>query len=149
MFNILERWAQLGKKGKTEYLIKSYFVCKCICVCVHTEVTKLYISKQADQLSMDDEVKGIFLYFIQFDYLCFLSIIQCLCILLGEIAITSHCLLCMCAKSLQSCSTLCDPVGCSLPGSCVLGILQARILEWVAMPSSRVNRTRVVTFVQS
>ena len=48
MFNILERWAQLGEKGKTEYLIKSYFVCKCICVCEHTEVTKLYISKQAD-----------------------------------------------------------------------------------------------------
>ena len=35
----------------------------------------------------------------------------------------------------QSCLTLCDTVDCSLPGS--LGILQARILEWVAMPSSR------------
>ena len=43
----------------------------------------------------------------------------------------------MCAKSLQSCLTLCDPMDCSLPGSSVLGILQARILEWVAMPSSR------------
>ena len=32
---------------------------------------------------------------------------------------------------------LCDPVDCSLPGSPVLGILQARILEWVVMPSSR------------
>ena len=41
----------------------------------------------------------------------------------------------MCAKSLQLCSTLCDPVDCSLPGSPVRGILQARILEWVAMPS--------------
>ena len=41
------------------------------------------------------------------------------------------------AKSLQSCLTLCDPVDCSLPGSSVPGILQARILEWVAMPSSR------------
>ena len=39
----------------------------------------------------------------------------------------------MCAKSLKSCPTLC----CSLPGSSVQGILQARILEWVAMPSSR------------
>ena len=39
------------------------------------------------------------------------------------------------AKSLQSCSTLCDPIDCSPPGSCVHGILQARILEWVAMPS--------------
>ena len=32
----------------------------------------------------------------------------------------------------QSCLTLCNPVDCSLPGSSVLGILQARILEWVA-----------------
>ena len=43
---------------------------------------------------------------------------------------------CMPAKSLQSCPTLCDPVDCSPPGSSVHGILQARILEWVAMPSS-------------
>ena len=41
------------------------------------------------------------------------------------------------AKSLQSCLTLCDPKDCSLPGSSVNGILQARILEWVAMTSSR------------
>ena len=37
----------------------------------------------------------------------------------------------------QSCPTLCDPMVCSPPGSSVHGILQARILEWVAMPSSR------------
>ena len=35
----------------------------------------------------------------------------------------------------QSCPTLCNPMGCSLPGSSVCEILQARILEWVAMPS--------------
>ena len=44
---------------------------------------------------------------------------------------------CKCAKSLQLCPTLCDPMDCSLPGSSVHGILQARILEWVAVPSSR------------
>ena len=44
---------------------------------------------------------------------------------------------CVCAKSLQSCQTLCQPMDCSLPGSSVIGILQARILEWVAIPSSR------------
>ena len=44
---------------------------------------------------------------------------------------------CTCAKSLQSCLTLCEPMDCSPPGSSVLGTLQARILEWVAMPSSR------------
>ena len=41
------------------------------------------------------------------------------------------------AKLLQSCLTLCDPTDSSLPVSSVHGILQARILEWVAMPSSR------------
>ena len=37
------------------------------------------------------------------------------------------------AKSLQSCPTLCDPMDCSLPGSPVHGIFQARILEWGAI----------------
>ena len=37
----------------------------------------------------------------------------------------------------QSCLTLCDPMDCSPPGCSVRGILQARILEWVVMPSSR------------
>ena len=41
------------------------------------------------------------------------------------------------AKSLQSCPVLCDLMDCSLPGSSVHGILQARILEWVAMLFSR------------
>ena len=36
------------------------------------------------------------------------------------------------AKSLQSCPTLCNPIDSSPPGSSVPGILQARILEWVA-----------------
>ena len=40
-------------------------------------------------------------------------------------------------KVAQSCPTLCDPTDCSLPGSSVHGILQARMLEWVAIPSSR------------
>ena len=37
----------------------------------------------------------------------------------------------------QSCPTLCDPMDCSLSGSSVHEIPQARILEWVAMPFSR------------
>ena len=37
----------------------------------------------------------------------------------------------------QSCLTLCNLMDCSLPGSSVHGILQARILEWVAIPFSR------------
>ena len=42
-----------------------------------------------------------------------------------------------CAKSLQSCLTLWDPLDYSLPDSSIYGILWARIQEWVAMPSSR------------
>ena len=43
---------------------------------------------------------------------------------------------CFPSKLLQSCPTLCDPMDYGPPGSSVHGILQARILEWVAMPSS-------------
>ena len=43
----------------------------------------------------------------------------------------------MCAKFLQSCLTPCDPVDCNPPGFSVHGILQTRILQWIAMPSSR------------
>ena len=46
-------------------------------------------------------------------------------------------LVCMGAKLLQLCLTLCNPMDCTPPGSSVHGILQARILEWAAMPSSR------------
>ena len=41
------------------------------------------------------------------------------------------------AKSLQLCPTHCDPVDYSPPDSSIHGIFQARILEWVAMPSGR------------
>ena len=47
-----------------------------------------------------------------------------------------HYMLLLCSDA-QSYLTLCDPMDCSLPGSSVHGILQARILEWVAIPFSR------------
>ena len=43
------------------------------------------------------------------------------------------------SEAAQSCLTLCDPVDCNLPVSSVHGILQARILEWVAMSFSTVR----------
>ena len=49
----------------------------------------------------------------------------------------SPCVLFVCAKLLQSYLTLCNPMDSSPPGSFVHGILQARVLEWVAMPFSR------------
>ena len=45
--------------------------------------------------------------------------------------------MCECAEPLQSCLTLCDTMDCSHRGSFVHEIFQARILEWVAMPSFR------------
>ena len=44
-------------------------------------------------------------------------------------------MLCVCVCA-QSCLTLCNPMDCSLPGSSIRGILQAGILEWVAISSS-------------
>ena len=48
-----------------------------------------------------------------------------------------HPVVCVVCLVTQSCQTLCDPVDYSPLGSSVHGILQARILEWVAMPSSK------------
>ena len=46
----------------------------------------------------------------------------------------------LCAYSVtQSCAALCDPMDCSPQDSSVHGIFQARILEWVAISSSRVS----------
>ena len=43
----------------------------------------------------------------------------------------------LCIQSLQSCLALCDPMDCTPLGSSVHGILQTKIVGWVAMPSSR------------
>ena len=45
------------------------------------------------------------------------------------------------AKSLQLCPTLSDPINGSPPGSAIPGILQARILEWVAISFSKLDST--------
>ena len=55
---------------------------------------------------------------------------------LGFIFLLAH----VCAQSLQSCPTLCDPVDCSPPGSSVQEVLQARILQWVAISSRPKDR---------
>ena len=48
-----------------------------------------------------------------------------------------------CAKSLQSCLTLCDPIDSSPSGSLVPGVLQARTLEWVAISFSNAWKQKV------
>ena len=69
------------------------------------------------------------------DYVCWASFINLLTIRVSWRNIYSS-LACY-AKSLQSCPTFWDPMDCSPPGSSIHGILQARILESVAMPSFR------------
>ena len=68
---------------------------------------------------------------------------------MGEINVhSSNILAAAAAKSLQSCPTLCDPIDGSPPGSPVPGILQARILEWVAISFSNLYWLVVSNFHQ-
>ena len=66
----------------------------------------------------------------------------CLCMYLYT-HMHTHVSMYVCTQTLpicaQACPTLCDPVDCSLPGCSVHGILQAIILEWVAVSFSRVS----------
>ena len=55
----------------------------------------------------------------------------------------TDCIAAAAAKSLQSCLTLCHPIGGSPPGSPVPGILQARTLEWVAISFSNAGKWKV------
>ena len=54
-------------------------------------------------------------------------------------------LMCVYVKSLKPCPTLCDLMDCSPPGSSVYGILQARILEWVAKPLPGMENTSLMS----
>ena len=62
-----------------------------------------------------------FEHFLQLKAVCSLCVCVCVCV----------------CEVTQSCPTLCDPVDCSPPGSSVHGILQVRILEWIAVSFSR------------
>ena len=59
------------------------------------------------------------------------------CVRLSPPEIVTDCESALHTKSLQSRPTLCSSMDCSPRGSSVHGVLQARILEWIAMPSSR------------
>ena len=74
----------------------------------------------------------------------------CLAFSKNSVTVQRHCSACDChllmspkhskwkkVRVAQSCPTFCDPMDCSPPGSSVHGILQTRILEWVASPFSR------------
>ena len=69
--------------------------------------------------------------------------LQCFLILFPSITTTTYAAAAAAAKSLQSCPTLCDPRDGSPPGSPVPGILQARILEWLAISFSNAWKWKV------
>ena len=58
----------------------------------------------------------------------------CVCVL--SVCVHAQCVHVHARSVAQSCLALCNPLDCSLPGSSVHGIFQARILEWVAISSS-------------
>ena len=49
---------------------------------------------------------------------------------------------------IQSCATLSDPMDCSLPGSSVHGIFQARVLEWVAIAFSEYDYRSILILIR-
>ena len=55
------------------------------------------------------------------------------------LAVYAHLTFCVCVLVTQSCLTFCDPMDCSSPGSSVHGVLQAKMLEWVALTFSRAS----------
>ena len=59
------------------------------------------------------------------------------CRTISQFHFLAECFIVLHAKLLQLCPTLCSPMDCSLPGSSVHRIFQARILECITMPSSR------------
>ena len=74
---------------------------------------------------------------------CFsVLLIKCSCVKLSVFH-SQPIFFCIAAKSLQSCLTLCDPIDGSPPASPVPGILQARILEWVAISFSNAWKWKV------
>ena len=101
-----------------------------MCACVHTCI---HVCLDKDCTEGEEQTKGLFI---------FSSLYPISSCNLFFIWIPVH------AKSLQLCSTLCKLMGCSLPGSSVHGILWARMLEWVAVPSSkRSSQPRNQTYV--
>ena len=75
----------------------------------------------------------LILYWVIYTCHSYLVLLVCVCVCVCE-CVCIHVCVCVCA---QSCLTLCNPMDCSPPGSSVHGIFQARILEWVAISSSR------------
>ena len=90
---------------------------------------KYKIMKSNERITWNLNVQFIYIYV--YESLCIQQKLMQQC----KSTIFSKCA--KCAKSIQSCSTFCNPMDCSPPGSSVHGIVQATILEWVAISFSR------------
>jgi len=108
-------------------------------ICVNTRylffwLTSLYITLSRSLYGSANDTVYSFLWLSNI-LLC-VCVCVCVCVPLC-VYVIFHCVYAAtAAKSLQSCPTLCDPVDGGPPGSSVPGILQMRILEWVAISFS-------------
>ena len=97
--------------GLLGLMVTSFFLC------IHVHFKTWYISHEWSQVFLLCHTMS----FLHLEYSAKPSTCVCVCV----------------CKVTQSCLTLCNLRNCSSPGSSVHEILQARILKWVAMPSSR------------
>ena len=103
---------------------------------MHIEKYRLVNTSLGVETGFSFSVLHIFVSIFTMSMHCFLSVEdvfkvkQTVSVMIGQFWIKVK------VKVAQFCLTLCDPMDCSLPGSSVCGILQARILEWVAIPFS-------------
>ena len=115
MLDILTQMESSGKR---------FFIC-------HLRIGKCFIFNYKPMIFKykEQRIKSKFFFLCAIREICFVDRVE----LKHRISHSE----CPCAKLLQSCPTLCNPLDRSPPGSSVHGILQARILEWFAMPSTR------------
>ena len=122
-------WGSLGKNTG----VGCHFLLQCMKVKSESEVTQscLTLSDPMDCSLPGSPVHGIHTFSVLYcAHLCMKCSVGILNFL-EEISAAAAA-----AKSLQSCPILCDPIDSSPPGSAIPGILQARILEWVAISFS-------------
>ena len=86
-------------------------------------------------LELVPQLADVLVFCSDFFPLCF--ILDTFCCYIFKFTNLLSCDICGCCLVAKLCLTLCDPRDCSLPGSSVHGISQARILEWVAISFSR------------
>ena len=109
----------------TKYVLRSIFICNSICHIFF--ITILFWVRTTFIWN--------FLSFLECNFQFLIPLSLCHHVQNRNTFLNVH--LAAAAKSLQSCLTPCDPMDCSLPGSSIHGIFQARVLEWGAIAFSK------------